>query len=111
MRYLYVCPKCKGAFYYESDIPNENIECKTCDVKLVYADSTKEEWDLKTEEQKTEFKNKVLHIYAEKVASTEYKMLQQLQNIEKSISTIKGILVFFTVMSVLGAIYMLISLN
>lgn len=108
MRYLYICPTCKKAYSAESDYPDAMRECLECNTKLVYANCNKEEWDKKTEEEKTAIKESVLKSHTEAEMSTEGQLLHCMKNLDKNVSTIKNILLFFTFIFVLYAVVLLV---
>lgn len=108
MRYLYICPGCKKAFSMESIQPDKTMQCSVCETKLIYANCTKEEWDQKTEEEKKAIKETALQQHLTVEMSTEGQILHYLSRMDNSLSTIKGILIFFTVLAVIGIIVALI---
>jgi DNA-directed RNA polymerase subunit RPC12/RpoP len=108
MRYLYICPTCKKAYSAESDRPDTIHECLVCNSRLIYANCSKDEWDKKTEEDKKVIKETVLQEQAKVEMSTEGQLLYYMKNLDKNVSTIKSILVFFTVLFVICAVITLI---
>ena len=108
MRYLYVCPTCKKAYSAESDRPDTIHECLVCNSRLIYANCNKDEWDQKTEEEKKVIKETILQELVKEEMSTEGQLLHCMRNLDKNVSTIKNILVFFTIMFVICAVITLI---
>ncbi len=111
MRFLYVCPKCRKIFSAESEIPSKTQECFACETKLIYSGYTKDEWDRKTTEEKAEIKETILKQFVESEVSIEVQVLKLIENMDKNIGTVKNILVFFTILFVIGAIYMFIMFS
>lgn len=111
MRYVYVCPACKNAYSMESAEPQEDFECPSCKVNLVYLGCSKEEWGRKTEQEQTETKAAKLTRQNEFKASPESAMLSQLKSIDHNLLTIKNIIVAFTVLSVISALITVIMIS
>jgi hypothetical protein len=111
MRYLYICPKCKKVFSAEGEVPSKTQECAACEVKLYYTGYTKDEWDSKSSEEKTEIKEKALKQFVEAEISNETQIVKLLENLNKNIATVKDILVFFTVLFVISAIVTVIMIS
>lgn len=110
MKYVYVCPKCKAVYAKVSDQPDGTVSCSGCNVKTVYLKCTKEEWDQKTPLEKLETKEDVIEHNVQESINPNNALLEKIGKIESHLSVIKGILVFFTVLSVLGGLIMLINL-
>lgn len=110
MNYAYVCPKCKGVYTKEGERPDESMICPDCSDQLIYLKTTKEEWDQKSSQEKLETKEKVIEERIHNAADPNLFMLEKLGKIEQHLSVIKGIMVFFTVISVLGTIMIFLGL-
>ena len=108
MRYLYVCPTCRKAYSAEGERPELVHECLVCNSRLIYTNLNKDEWDMKTEEEKTAIKESVLQSHTEAEMSTEGQLLHCMKNLDKNVATIKNILVFFTIVFIVCAIITLI---
>lgn len=111
MRYVYVCPTCKNVYSMESAEPQQDFECPSCKVNLIFLGCSKEEWGMKTEQEKAEIKEAKLTRQNEFVASPESTMLAHLKNIDQNLLTIKNIIVAFTVLSVISAIIIAIMMS
>jgi len=110
MRYVYVCPKCRGIYSNESTSPNEAQKCPDCNDGLYYLKCIKSEWDQKSSSEKTV---QIDSTIAEKIhgaADTSFIVQEKLEKIEDHLSVIKNILIFFTVLWVLGVIIIVINL-
>jgi uncharacterized Zn finger protein (UPF0148 family) len=110
MKYVYVCPKCKTVYAKDGDLPDETQVCPDCNDQLIYLKTTKEEWDQKSSFEKLETKEKVIEERIHNAADPNLFMLEKLGKIEQHLSVIRGIMVFFTVISVLGAIMIFLGL-
>lgn len=126
MRYLYVCPSCQKAFSDESAAPLTIKACPNCGNRLVYANCTKEEWDLKTQEEKQELKltyaGKAVELSQQASApgASGYSQgndtinASHLENIDRNIASIKNMMIFFTILviiRILIALYAAIRAN
>ena len=116
MRYLYVCPSCQKAFSDESAAPLTIKACPNCGNRLVYANCTKEDWDLKTQEEKQELKlmyaGKTVEMSQQASETTDLSVsnynsmlsAKHLENIDRNIASIKSMMTFFTILAVIGII-------
>ena len=126
MRYLYVCPSCQKAFSDESAAPLTIKSCPNYGNRLVYANCTKEDWDLKTQEEKQELKltyagkSVELSQQASAPGASGYSQgsdtinATHLENIDRNIASIKNMMIFFTVLviiRILIALYAAIRAN
>lgn len=78
---------------------------------IYYLKCTKEEWDQKNAEEKTERIEATIAEKIQKATDPNFLMLEKLTKIENHLSIVKGILVFFTVLSILGALILLINIS
>ena len=116
MRYLYVCPSCQKAYSDESAAPLTIKACPNCGNRLVYANCTKAEWDLKTQEEKQELKltyagkSVELSQQASAPGASGYSQgndtinASHLESIDRNIASIKSMMTFFTILAVIGII-------
>ena len=126
MRYLYVCPSCQKAFSDESAAPLTIKSCPNCGTRLVCANCTKEDWDLKTQEEKQELKltyagkSVELSQQASAPGASGYSQgsdtinASHLESIDRNITSIKNMMIFFTVLviiRILIALYAAIRAN
>lgn len=111
MKFVYVCPRCKTVYTDDSNQPNETQMCPDCKDYIYYLKCTKEEWDQKNAEEKTERIEATIAEKIQKATDPNFLMLEKLTKIENHLSIVKGILVFFTVLSILGALILLINIS
>lgn len=110
MKFVYVCPKCKTVYAKEDDKPDETQVCPDCNDQLIYLKTTKEDWDQKSSQEKFETKEDVIEERIQNAADPNLVMMEKLGKIEQHLSVIKGIMVFFTVISVLGTLMIILGL-
>ncbi len=101
MKEILTCGNCLATF--SGDAKDKGI-CPDCGEKLVSLHIQKEEWDLLSDEEKTELKkrNKVVR---------EVSMEARVTTMEQDIHMIRNILIFFTVLWVLSFFVSLMSLG
>ena len=101
MKEIYICPNCLATFNGDA---KDNEICPDCGERLVFLHIQKEDWDLLSDEHKTELKKK-------NSVSRIVTMEARVTAIAKDIQTIRNILIFFTVLWVLSFLVSLISLG
>ena len=126
MRYLYVCPVCQQAFSDENSFPLSDKPCPNCGGTLKYAHCTKADWDLKTDAEKAALKQSYSGKSpdmaqqsngASTVRYTEYNdslNAKRLENMDLNLQSIKSMMVFFTILAIIGiiiALYAAIKTN
>ena len=109
MKYVYICPHCKSVMQKESDLPQLSLECTQCHSGVLYAKCTLDEWNGKGVEEKEALKTQVIRDKSNEMAEADYALFVQMQAMGKDIRTIRGILVYFTVISALSVLYFLAS--
>ena len=108
-RYLYFCPKCHNLGSAEHTNPTDYQECSDCKSKMVYTGITKTEWDSKTREEKDKIKAVLNEIYPiSNSESSDSASLIVLNRINDNLSTIKNIMIFYLVVSIIGFILSLL---
>lgn len=110
MKALFFCPKCKTAYSIETQDPEKepSHECSKCKINLVYGECSMDEWVSKSAEEKAEIVSDIVERRLIAETSIEGLKLKHLKNIDKNIATIKGIVIFFTVLAIASAIITLI---
>lgn len=126
MRYLYVCPSCQKAFSDESDFPLSEKPCPNCASRLIYANCTKADWDLKSDAEKAAIKQSYSGKSpdmaqqsngASTVSYSDYNgslNSQRLENMDLNLQSIKSMMIFFTILAIIGiiiALYAAIKTN
>ena len=111
-RYLYFCPKCHNLGSAEHTNPTEYQMCSDCKSGMVYTGLTKAEWNSKTREEKDKIKallNKKYPIPSSE--NSDSASLVVLNRINDNLSTIKNIMVFYLIVSIIGSILTIILLQ
>ncbi len=106
MEYMYLCPKCKEVYSQENDEPIKNLKCPECDNSLLYTGFTSGKWNTKTQSEREKIKYDLI---SDVEGSFNVQVQSAVQDIRSSIRTIKNILVFFTVLWVIGMVILLIK--
>lgn len=86
----FVCSKCKEVFSKETKKPFDAPACPTCNLQMHYMGVTADEWRDLSQNEKAEFKEKVLEDYKK----PQTMFLNRLSN---DMHTIRNILIFFLV--------------
>lgn len=95
---MYACPKCKRTFNLVSDDPTKTIMCDKCNVPLVPIECTRGEWENLSAEEKAEIVKTAVGSAAKDVNVNLY-----VPKIAKDINTIKNIMVFSLILSIIAA--------
>lgn len=109
-RYIYYCPNCHYLGSAEHSAPNEYQGCSECKSAMVYAGYTKAEWDTKSKEEKEQIKAQLKDKYpASASTSVNLPSPDALSKINDNINTIKNILMFYLILSIVGIFFMIIN--
>lgn len=109
-RYIYYCPNCHYLGSAEHKTPNEYQGCSECKSAMVYAGYTKAEWDTKSKEEKEQIKAQLKDKYpASASTSVNLPSPDVLSKINDNINTIKNILMFYLILSIVGIFFMIIN--
>lgn len=111
MRKIFMCPTCNSIF---SNDQTEPAQCPDCHVLTIPLNITKSEWEAMTPEQKVSIKGgnvstSVLAAPAAK-ATPRDEDSDSLNAIQADIHTIKNILVFYLVVTIIGAVIAAVAL-
>ena len=107
---IYVCPYCRNMRVVESENLSIHVICYHCDSPMKYVCS-KEEYNKKNTEERNKIINDLKILYPEKFTSTEILLKKILENskiMNSNLTTIKDIMVFYFVITLIGlAIFLL----
>ena len=94
----FVCHQCKSYYNSEVELPQIEVNCPKCDIPMINTGVIKSDWDKMTADQKRELKTETLENY-HKEANTK-----SMTQMAKDIGTIKDILIFYLVASIIAGI-------
>ena len=93
----FVCRKCKQVYSIATEVPLNGAICPQCNLQMHYIGVTTDTWNKFTEDEKVILKEKVIDDYR----SPQTMYITKMSN---DVGTIKNILVFYLVLSIIGGI-------
>jgi len=105
MRQMLACPKCKGIYSAEEGF---SLECSECKIPLKTLGISKEKWSALTSDQKHALREEALKNADGEETAAQYtsrsEPINSIEAMQSDIRTIKNILIFYLVTTILGAI-------
>lgn len=101
MKFIFACPKCQTVYANETESAFDVVSCPECNIVMHYTGLTKETWNALSKEEQAQLKETVLNDY--KLPHTMYT-----KRLSNDIHTIKNILIFFLIVSIIGIVVTLI---
>ena len=117
-KYIYQCSKCHFLASIGGDT-NKINQCRKCNSIMINTQITKDEWDAKTKEEKIASVKKAQRSIAERNAANvdSAALLTEICNVNNNIktmnsnlNTIKNILMFYFVMSMIGVVIIVLNI-
>lgn len=112
MKMMYICPQCKNLYSAED---GSDHKCTECNVPGLLMDSSEYAWDMQSEEKQAKIIQKTLDAGTLSVTEQASDAKQKTEiitdtlhalvgRIEKHLSVIKGILIFYLAITIIGVI-------
>lgn len=108
---IYICPYCHKTRVIENENQYIHVVCYHCDSQMNYVCSKKEYME-KTKDEKEKIINDLKVLYPEVFTPSEILLKKLLQNIKvmnTNLCTIKNIMVFYLVLTLLGLFIAFVS--
>lgn len=106
MKQMLTCPNCKAIYSADEGYA---LDCSDCKIPLVPIGITKEQWSKMNSDEKHAARTEALERQGETPIAPQAEA-SPLEEMQKDISTIKNILVFYLVISIIGAIIILTTI-
>lgn len=97
MKFVFVCPKCKGIYNNEMESPFNSAGCPTCNIDMHYMGITLDTWNNLSPDEKNKIKGAVLNDFS--MPHTMY-----LKRLSDDMHSAKNMLTFFVVITIIGGI-------
>ena len=109
MKYVYYCPNCNILGSVDKETPEDYQACKQCDFSMIYTGITRDEWEQKTREEKDALKDKFRSELFQGSSIVDHTVVHILTDMNKSIFTIKMILIVEALLVVLLLLFSIMA--